>query len=294
MSKSDFRLVNEEILREILRKKQILEKNPNYRLHYSNGKKKSIRIEANEHSVSLELEIYDTHTTMGRKTKAKEQKRCLKNLTNTMKWGLDSYEDDLSHDFIKCLGYKIEPELNREGYRTQKVRITGASWSPPSPEKIEREMNVFLSENSCLDNVIDKAVHAHFHIARIHPFNDGNGRAARAIQNIILEKSSFLPAIIKLSERLEYVHLIDCAVNSYKMAEGNLSPEFTAKLNQLYDSFDRADISEKEKGYYKSLVLEFGKAKMTKEQADFYNFMCLKVRDTIRDEIDKLYFRGKK
>lgn len=289
MQSHTLRLISQGILREILRKKQLLERSPEYHLHYANGKKKSLRNESNKHSVSLELEIYDTKSAEGRRTKAREYHRCLDNFSGAIEWGLRNYSGELSGAFIKEIGSRVEPETNAHGYRSEKVRITGSVWSPPSPEKIEREISTFLFENVCLDNVIAQSAHAHFHVARIHPFSDGNGRTARAIQNIMLEKTGFFPADVKPSERLEYVHLLDSAVNSYKIADGNLSSDHLQKLNQLHEVTGKPEMSKKEKEYHKSLAFELGKARMTKEQAEFYNFIALKVRDRLREESDKLY-----
>ena len=294
MVKGEFRLVDEGIIKEILRKKQLMEKDPNYHLHYSNGKKKSMKKEADKHSVSLELEMYDTKTAYGRKRKSRENIRCRRNLSNAMDWGLSHYSGELSQDFIKQMGYLIEPNLNSEGYRSNKVRIVGAAWSPPSPEKIEREIGIFLLENSCLDNVIEKAVHNHFHLARVHPFNDGNGRTARAIQNIVLEHSGFFPMVIKPSEKIDYLHLLDSAVGSYKVAEGNLTLKDSNKLNRIYESFNNPPLTEKEEQYRKSLVLDIMGARMAVEQRTFYNFMVLKLRDVLVNESERLYKESRK
>ena len=292
MTKNEFRLISDGILREILRKKQILEKDPNYYLHYSNGKKKSLRNEANKHSISLELVGYNTQTSRDKKVKSREQKISEKNLRNAIDWGLNNYTGELSYDFVLNLGHLIEPRLNsKDSFRADKVRISGATWSPPGPEKLDREAKVFLYENSCLDNIIEKAVHAHFNIARIHPFYDGNGRTARAVQNLILEHSSFLPANVHLSERLEYNHLLDSAINSYKIAEGDLSIEDLQRSQELYGLINKSDISEKEKEHCKNLSLSLAKEKMRVEQGDFYNFMALKMRDTLEKEVGYLYER---
>lgn len=290
---STLRLVSKGIVQEILRKKQLLEKSPDYFIHYSNGRKKSLRNESNRHSVSLELQIYDTKSREGRKIKAKEHNKCLRDLTDAINWGLRNYSGELSEGFIKGIAVRIEPDLNSEGYRKEKVRIMGSVWSPPSPEKIEREMPIFIFENSCLDNIIAQSVHAHFHIARIHPFIDGNGRTARAVQNIMLENAGFFPADIKISERLEYIHLLDSAINSYKLAEGNLDSGSLQRVNQLYEALKKPELSEKEREYCKSLAFDIGKKKMTKEQSEFYNFVALKVRDRLKEESERLY-RGRK
>jgi Fic family protein len=61
----------------------------------------------------------------------------------------------------------------------------------PSAEKLEKEMQAFLSwfnNNNTIDPVI-KAGIAHFWFVTIHPFEDGNGRIARAIGDMALARA---------------------------------------------------------------------------------------------------------
>lgn len=65
--------------------------------------------------------------------------------------------------------------------------------------------------------VIISAV-AHYNLVRIHPFDDGNGRGARILMNLILMKQRFVPAIIKMEQRRAYLDALAVADNS------NLAP----------------------------------------------------------------------
>lgn len=59
---------------------------------------------------------------------------------------------------------------------------------------------------------------AHYNKVRIHPFQDGNGRGARILMNLILMHHKFPPAIIEVDSRKDY---LDCL----KMADkGDLVP----------------------------------------------------------------------
>ena len=61
----------------------------------------------------------------------------------------------------------------------------------PPPEKIKAEMDAFLSwynSDTNLDLVVKAAV-AHFWFIIIHPFDDGNGRIARALSDLLLTRS---------------------------------------------------------------------------------------------------------
>ncbi len=107
----------------------------------------------------------------------------------------------------------------------------------------------------------------------------------------MLENAGFFPADIRSNERLEYIHLLDSAVNSYKLAEGNLDSGSLQKVNHVYDALKNPELSEKEREYCKSLAFDIGKKKMTKELSEFYNFVALKVRDRLREESERLYKR---
>lgn len=46
---------------------------------------------------------------------------------------------------------------------------------------------------------------AHYNMVRIHPFDDGNGRGARILMNLILLKAGFPPAVVKNEDRAAYL-----------------------------------------------------------------------------------------
>lgn len=58
----------------------------------------------------------------------------------------------------------------------------------PAPERLEKEMNDFLdwfNNDETIDPVLKAGV-AHFWFITVHPFEDGNGRIARAIADLAL------------------------------------------------------------------------------------------------------------
>ena len=61
----------------------------------------------------------------------------------------------------------------------------------PRPEVVEEEMGVFLewfNQKDSIDGVLKSAI-AHFWFIIIHPFDDGNGRIARALSDMLLARS---------------------------------------------------------------------------------------------------------
>ncbi len=90
-------------------------------------------------------------------------------------------------------------------YRSVRVRILGAVFTPPDPVKIVKLMselvNWISSEGT---NPLELAALAHYKLVHIHPFVDGNGRTSRLLMNLILMRGGFPPAIVLNTERKKY------------------------------------------------------------------------------------------
>jgi len=104
-------------------------------------------------------------------------------------------------------------------YRTCQVYIRGASFLPPKPSRVGKEMAALFAwhkrNKGKLHPVI---VAAYFHSAfeSIHPFVDGNGRTGRLLINFILHKSGFPMVNIPVKKRLDYFDALE------KARKGNL------------------------------------------------------------------------
>ena len=46
---------------------------------------------------------------------------------------------------------------------------------------------------------------AHRRLVEIHPFNDGNGRTARLLMNLLLIRGGYPPVAVRPEDRLEYI-----------------------------------------------------------------------------------------
>ena len=58
---------------------------------------------------------------------------------------------------------------------------------------------------------IELAAKVHANFVKIHPFIDGNGRAARLLMNLELMKNGFPPTVLPVEKRLEYFNVLDVA-----------------------------------------------------------------------------------
>jgi prophage maintenance system killer protein len=55
-----------------------------------------------------------------------------------------------------------------------------------------------------LEHPVTLAATFHHQFVAIHPFDDGNGRMARILMNLILMQSGYLPVVLKLDKKSEY------------------------------------------------------------------------------------------
>lgn len=89
-------------------------------------------------------------------------------------------------------------------YRNVRVVLTGAKHQPPREfEPALRSVFDQLKDTGAQHPVVT-AAWAHWALARLHPFEDGNGRMARLWQDYVLLANDQSPAIIPKSQQKEY------------------------------------------------------------------------------------------
>ncbi|MCL1875204.1 MAG: Fic family protein [Synergistaceae bacterium] len=114
-------------------------------------------------------------------------------------------------------------------YRDHQVFITGTEYVPPSAEQVpllmKRTVNTLLEEWNNL-HPVKLAAFAHLKLVDIHPFADGNGRAARLLMNLILVNRGYQIVIIPPVLRLEYI-------NALKAAQRDKNPSDNAFFNLI-------------------------------------------------------------
>jgi len=82
------------------------------------------------------------------------------------------------------------------------------------PEQVVQEMiELFhFCEHSTAHPIVKAAI-AHFNFIRIHPFEHGNGRGARILMNLILQRHDLPPAVIKVEDKDQYLNCLHLAEN---------------------------------------------------------------------------------
>jgi Fic family protein len=106
---------------------------------------------------------------------------------------------------------------NSGKYRNVPVRISGSQTILPNYLKLPELMRILFEKINSFEKVdsiidfIDLAVSVHYDLVTIHPFVDGNGRAARLMFNLILLHANLPLSFISKEERKEYLNSLEKA-----------------------------------------------------------------------------------
>ena len=113
-------------------------------------------------------------------------------------------------------------------YRRGQVFITGTEYVPPVAEEVPECMAAFaaeLAERQGKLHPVELAAYAHRRLVDIHPFQDGNGRTARLLMNLILINRGYCVVSIPPVLRHDYIVALQQA-----QREKNPSDEAFVKL----------------------------------------------------------------
>ena len=102
------------------------------------------------------------------------------------------------HNSLFQSGYSGHVKIDVARYRSAGMKVISGAFGrekvhfeAPSSERVLQEMNLFLdwlNNKNHLDLVLKSAI-SHLWFVTIHPFDDGNGRLARAIMDMLLARS---------------------------------------------------------------------------------------------------------
>lgn len=119
--------------------------------------------------------------------------------------------------------------------RKCEVMTTGAKRQPPDARKVwdlTEQIFSLLRDNAAVDGLV-LATWVHWAIARVHPFEDGNGRMARLWQDLLLLRSRLTVAIIRPQDRQAYLE------NLAQVDEGNFNPLAQLICQRVMSTFQR-------------------------------------------------------
>jgi len=102
------------------------------------------------------------------------------------------------HNSLFQSGYSGHIKIDVGRFRSAGMKVVSGAFGrekihfeAPTPERVPLEMDIFLNwlnEKNQMDLVLKSAI-SHFWFVTIHPFDDGNGRLARAIMDMLLARS---------------------------------------------------------------------------------------------------------
>ena len=129
-----------------------------------------------------------------------------------------------STEGIDTLGRQVEVSLLRGDWKIQPnypVR-EGVTYKYCPPEHVASEMDRLVKiHDEHVNEMVPAEVQAawlHHRFTQIHPFQDGNGRVARAITSFVLVKTGLFPLVVRRADRTRYLDALEAADN------GDLKP----------------------------------------------------------------------
>jgi fido (protein-threonine AMPylation protein) len=166
------------------------------------------------------------------------------------------------------LGRTVEAELPRGEWKrvsNHVVRGDGRLLEYAPAEHVASEVDSLVALWERLDKTEEhplvKAAWLHHRFVQIHPFADGNGRVARALMLIVLEKHHYAPLVVDRWHRTEYLSALDAA------NERNLVP-----LIKLFIKLENAALT----------------GELERPPAELADGIALDVAHTLVDQLAKL------
>ena len=102
------------------------------------------------------------------------------------------------HNSLFQSGYSGYTKIDVACYRSAGMKVVSGNFGrekihfeAPSPERVPHEMRLFLDwlNNKNHTDLVLKSAVSHLWFVTVHPFDDGNGRLARAIMDMLLTRS---------------------------------------------------------------------------------------------------------
>ena len=121
-------------------------------------------------------------------------------------------------DGVDMFGRATRIELRHGEYKQRPnnpTRSDGATHEYCPPEHVAAEMDRLIkihNEHIVLEVPPDlAAAWLHHRFIQIHPFQDGNGRVARAIASLVLLRAGWFPLVVRAKERSSYIDTLEAA-----------------------------------------------------------------------------------
>lgn len=212
----------------------------------------------------VRLNVEQVRSSIARKLGIKNVKytapsHYIESVVNVMLEAIQHYDTPLNKEKLCAWQVAFFPSGYSEGsqievgqYRTNEEYIVSGMFGrekihyiAPSPDRIELEMQQFLAwfdREEPVSSVIRSAI-AHFWFVSIHPFEDGNGRLARILSDMLLargEKSEFRFYNISSQINKDKKHYYDI-LERMQRGDGDITEWLVWYMQKLVDALDEAD-----------------------------------------------------
>lgn len=209
----------------------LINTHPEYDRCLADREKEALRAEAIKHSLAIEQRSDNGHQNLN-----SEGQKNIKNLNEAEAY---LFSNGASIGVLSVLGNLIDPIKNpgkqfrrvsssHPGQVVSTVRGDELRVEPPTSESVPYEMaNLIAFLKGTHQHPVVRAAEAHLELVRIHPFFDGNGRAARLLQNYCLTERGYPSAVIPEDERGLYTQIVQDALE--KRVTGKTFPDSPEK-----------------------------------------------------------------
>lgn len=189
----------------------------------------------------------------------------------------------ITEDDIKTL-HKIAMDriiATAGSYREYDLTVRGAGFTPPLFYDIPKQMKELVNLiNNNPDELrpIEHAAQVHYDFVWIHPFEDGNGRIARLLMNLLLVRNDYPFSVIKQVEKPKYLRTL-----KEMDTKGNFESFLIFVARSVEQTLDTYFAALESKGKSKFLPLSV-LAKGTPHSADYWSLLARKGRiDAIKE-----------
>jgi Fic family protein len=167
-------------------------------------------------------------------------------------------------------------------YRQEDLQVRGAGFTPPPFYDISEHMQnltTLINENPDELRPIELAAQAHYDFVWIHPFEDGNGRIARLLLNLILVRNKYPFAVIRTVDKPQYLRAL-----RQMDVSGDFRPFLVYIARCLEQTLDLYLSSDKPKKSEERLLSLSELAGGTPHSADYWSLLARKGRiDAIKE-----------
>lgn len=113
-------------------------------------------------------------------------------------------------------GRRVQQPLHHGAWKTQPNFARGQdgqviAFTPPEHVQSEIDRLIDLDKQAIDEHPVTRAAWLHHSFVSIHPFEDGNGRVARALSLLTLLRAHYAPLVVDRYSRSEYIAALDRA-----------------------------------------------------------------------------------